>query len=142
MGMTLWIHTLEDRDYSRDSDDYSLMYRFAEQLDALCESAHVRKLTDYFDFTDLEYSYREEDSEEPDLDPETELPYGIDEMHWCNATDGMMTLTALHDRVNADALEGLATDEKQGLREELTSCIAILQRLVSRESSFPLAIVA
>lgn len=39
MGMTLWIHTLEERNYSKDSDDYSLMYRFAEHLDALCESA-------------------------------------------------------------------------------------------------------
>ena len=146
MGMTLWIHTLEDRNYVKDSDDYSLMYKFSETLDALCESAKVQKLTDYFDFTDLEYNYGEGDFEgdddaEPMLDPETELAYGIDDMHWFGASEGLATLTALRDCVNAGSFEGLTEGQREGLLEELAACIAILQGPASRSGKFHLSVV-
>jgi hypothetical protein len=104
MGMTLWIHTLEDRDYSKDSDDHSLMHDLADQLDEVCEQLNVQKITEFFDFTDLEYSYSEEadaddeDNEdelendlEAEIDPETDLEYGIDDMQWFDATRGLTT---------------------------------------------------
>lgn len=146
MGMTLWIHTLEERNYSKDSDDYSLMYRFAEHLDALCESAGVQKLTDFFDFTDLEYRYDEDDSEDDDaaestLDPETALAYGIDDMCWFDASEGLATLTALRDGVNAGVVENLTENQKDGLLEELAGCIAILEGPASRSGRFHWSVV-
>ncbi len=147
MGMTLWIHTLEDRNYSKDSDDHSLMYDFSEKFDALCESARVHKLSDFLDFTDLEYNYGGEDSaddeddEESDIDPETGLGYGIDDMCWFDASDGLATLTALHDHINAGALEDLTEEERDGLLEELADCISILQGPASRGGKFHLTVV-
>ena len=73
MGMTLWIHTLNDRDFSKDSDDHSLMHEHADALDAVCEAAGARKLSDYFDFTDLEYNYGEDADEEDDETGESEV---------------------------------------------------------------------
>lgn len=146
MGMTLWLHTLEDRNYSKDSDDYSLLYRFSEKLDALCENAGVHKLSDYFDFTDLEHEFSqddlEDDDDEPALDPETGWAYGIDDMNWFDAAEGSATLTILRDGIAADALEGLAEDEKQGLLEELTDCLAILQGPAARSGKFHLSVVS
>jgi hypothetical protein len=147
MGMTLWIHTLEDRNYSKDSDDYSLMYDFSEKFDALCETARVRKLSEFLDFTDLEYNYSsddsadDEDDEEPKLDPETGLGYGIDDMSWFNASDGLATLTMLRNQVNAGALEELTEGQRGGLLEELADCISILEGTASRSGQFHLSVV-
>jgi hypothetical protein len=144
MGMTLWIDTLEDRNYSRDSDDHSLMHAFSEKLDGLCEIAGMQKLSDFFDFTGLEYDYDDADSDdddEPDVDPETELAYGIDDMSWFDASEGLATLTMLHDRVNAGALDGLSADQRGGLLEELADCILVLQGPASRSGKFHLSVV-
>lgn len=146
MGMTLWIHTLEGRDYSKESDDHSLMHRLSDELDALCTSANIRQLTDYFDYTDLEYSYGGDDLEndgdtETLLDPETGLAYGIDDMRWFDAADGLATLAILRDRVNAGALANLTKDETEYLLEELTNCISILQGPASRSGKFHLSVV-
>jgi hypothetical protein len=159
MGMTLWIHTVEDRTCSKDSDDHSLMHDFSEKLDVLCENAKLRKLSDFLDFTDLEYNYSsagsaddeddeddeddkdDEDDEEPKLDPETGFGYGIDDMDWFNASDGLATLTALRNHVNAGALEELTEDERDGLLEELADCISILEGPASRGGKFHLAVV-
>jgi len=29
MGMTFWIHVLEGREYSKDGDDHTLMYKYS-----------------------------------------------------------------------------------------------------------------
>lgn len=147
MGMTLWIHTLEDRNYSKDSDDHSLMYSFSEKLDVLCESARVHKLSDFLDFTDLEYSYSGEDSaddedgEESNIDPETGFGYGIDDMCWFDASDGLATLTTLRDHINAGVLEDLTGEARDRLLEELADCISILQGPASRCGKFHLTVV-
>ena len=110
MGMTLWIHVLEGREYSKDSDDHTLMYRHAESLDALCEEAGVRKFSEFFDFTDLEYSYAEEDDDsgaEPPVDPETGLGYGIEDMTWFEATEGRSSMQVLRERIAAGSVPEL-----------------------------------
>jgi hypothetical protein len=151
MGMTLWLHTLEDREYSQDSDDHSLMHTHADALDALCDSAHVRKLSDYFDFTDMELNYGEdadpdddegdEESAEPALDPETGYAYGIDDMNWFEAAEGLATLQALHDAVAAGAIEELDDDDRDALIEELDDCIAAVADTATRSGKFHLAVV-
>lgn len=154
MGMTLWIHTLEDRDYSKDSDDHSLMHDLADQLDEVCEQLNVQKITEFFDFTDLEYSYTEEtDSDDEDnedelendldaeIDPETDLEYGIDDMQWFDAARGLNTLTALHEHIKANSLPDLSEDEENDLLDELEDCIAKLEDTAPRGGKFHLAVV-
>lgn len=47
MSMTLWLHTLHDRDMSRESDDHTLMHELSDQLDALCERLGVARLSSF-----------------------------------------------------------------------------------------------
>lgn len=156
MGMTLWIHTLEDREYSKDSDDHSLMHDLADQLDTVCEELNVQKITEFFDYTDMEYSYNEEfnenkdddDDEEEDeveydgeLDPETDLEYGIDDMQWFDATRGLATLTALREHIKANSLNGLSDDEENDLLDELEDCITKLEETAPRAGKFHLSVV-
>ena len=84
MGMTIWMHTLEGRDYSKDSDDHTSMCRYSDELDTLSEQLKVKKLSAFFDYTDQELNSRDDadddDEDELGADPETGLAYGIDDM--------------------------------------------------------------
>lgn len=143
MGMTLWIHTLEERNYLKDSDDHSLMLEHAEALDALCDELGVRKLSDYMDYTEQEFNEVEldDDDEDPQIDPETDLPYGIDDMTWFDAADGLAALQAVRAGVANEGLAGLEDGELEGLLEELDDCIAVLEGPASRGGRFHLAMI-
>ncbi len=147
MGMTFWIHTLEERSYSKDSDDHSLMLRNADALDALCDAAGVRKLSEFIDFTDQLYLYDEAGDEhaeldaEPELDPETELIYGIDDMAWFPAAEGLATLTALRQGLERSVPPEVDAAELAGLIAELDDCIAVVSGPAARDGKFHLALV-
>jgi len=156
MGMTLWIHTLEDRNYSKDSDDHSLMNRHRDALDALCEDAGVRKLSDFVDYTDQEYNFSDFDDDDdpaeddpedddayadPEFDPETDLPYGIDDMTWYSAAEGLASLRAVRDTLEGEGLEGADAEEVDGLKEEIDDCISVLEGPAARGGKFHLALI-
>ena len=157
MGMTLWLHTLEERNYSRDSDDYSLLHRYSDELDEACTQIGVPMLSSFFDSTDLEYNYADEDDEdehdEPDLDdarekeagpaldPETGLAYGIEDMEWFAIADGLKTLSKLRTHLESGGLSQLTPDHRSGLIDELNSCIGILEKSARRGGKFHLAII-
>src|SRR5688500_5562338 len=121
MGMTLWIHTLQGRNMSKESDDHSMMHEHAEALDKVCKQLGVPLLSSFFDTTDLEHSFPdgddEDELEEPQIDPETELAYGIDDMKWFDAGQGIKTLRALHTHVKDKEVARLDAEEKQMLLE-------------------------
>jgi hypothetical protein len=143
MGSTLWIHTLEERNYLKDSDDHSLMLEHAEALDALCDELGVRKLSEFMDYTEQEFNEvdLDDDDEEPPLDPETDLAYGIDDMTWFDAAEGLAALQAVRAGVAGEGLGGLEDGEVEGLLEELDDCIAVLEGPASRGGRFHLALV-
>lgn len=133
MGMTLWLHTLEDRKMSQDCDDHSLMQREADALDALCDTLGLARLSSFFDSTDFEYclddEFDDDGGEDGAPDPETGLPYGIDDMAWFAAAEGLVTLAGLREAV-ADPAHGRFDDEtRAGLIEELDDCLARLRAL-------------
>jgi hypothetical protein len=143
MGMTLWIHTLEDREYSKDSDDHSMMHTHADALDALCDAANVRKLSDFFDFTGLEAGFvdDDDDGDGPDIDEETGYAWGIDDMQWFASDEGLVTLHRLRDDIAAGVMEDLDDDDTDALLEELDDCIAILEDTAARGGKFHLSVV-
>ena len=158
MSMTLWIHTLQDRDMSRDSDDHTMMHDRADDLDALCERLGVSRLSSFFDMTDLDYNFtrdleaagEEEGDDDPDeddgagVDPETGYAYGIDDMQWFDAGTGLATLEALRaallDDEIADAMD-FGDAERDVLLDELEDCITHLREPAGASGRFHLAVL-
>jgi hypothetical protein len=156
MGMTLWIHTLQDRDMSHESDDHSLMHDLADEVDVICERLGVAKLSGFFDSTDLQYNQGDgepegedlddepEDEAEPVIDPETGYAYGIDEMQWFDAVAGLATLEALRDEIEAASASGepeFGEEEQDLLLDEIDDCIARLREPAANGGRFHLALV-
>jgi hypothetical protein len=142
MGMTLWIHTLEDRNYLRDSADHSLMNWHLDYLDALCTEAQVQKLSEYIDYTDQQFNYNDfDDDNESELDLETGLAYGINDMTWFNAADGLVSLQAVRARVAVNGLVGVDAGTFEKFLEELDDCISVIHGSASRGGKFHLSLV-
>jgi hypothetical protein len=143
MSMALWVHTLEGRQLTSHEDDHILMQKFTPALDAICTKIKVPLLSSFCDYTDAKANMSEDidESEEEKLDPETGWPYGIDDMTWFPAVDGLSTLTALRACLAAGDADGIAVDKMTRLIAELDSCIAKLTGPASRGARFHLALV-
>jgi hypothetical protein len=146
MGMTLWLHTLEDREFSKESDDHSLMHEHSDSLDELCDVGKVRKLSDFFDFTDIEYNLGDDFDDDADdlemaIDPETGYGYGIDDMQWFAADEGLATLQKLREQVAAAAMTELDVDDRHAMLEELDDCLKRLAVTAERGGKFHLAVI-
>jgi hypothetical protein len=146
MGMTLWITTLSDRQLSGESDDLSLMYDLAEALDEICNRAQKTPLSAFFDTTDLEYNLCDESDDDdghdeaPKRDPETGLAYGIDDMKWFAAADGISTLSALRTQLASGCNLDIEAEDRTVLLEEIDFCITKLSELPN-PGKFHLAVV-
>lgn len=140
MGMTLWIHTLQGREMSDNSDDHSVTYRLADQLDAICEEIGIPKLSSFFDSTDLELNMSDDVDDEQEPDPETGYAYGIDDMQWFDAAEGLSVIRKLRAHLESSTLE-VDEEEKSMLIEELDDFIAQLEVPASNGGKFNLPIL-
>jgi hypothetical protein len=140
MAMTIWIHTLEERKYSSFDEDHTQMNRHSDALDDLCRAAGVPTLSDFMDYTDLEYSMSEDDEDEV-VDPETGLGYGIDDMAWYDAAKGLLTLKVLRDQLAGEGHGGLDAELAAQLIEELDHCMSVLEGPAARGAKFHLAVI-
>jgi hypothetical protein len=144
MGMTLWIHTLEGRHMSTGSEDHTLMYRFFDDLDSLCDKLGVAKISSFFDSNDLELCMREDDDEtdeDPEVGSETENSYEIDDMIWFDAASGLDTFETLRAAIAENELPNLDEENKSWLLEELDDCISKLKDPAERGGKFNLPII-
>ena len=154
MSMTLWLHTRQEREMTRDSEDHDLMHTLADDLDFLCDRLGVARLSAFFDLTDMEYNFDhggasitsarvDDDDEINTLDPETGYAYGIDDMRWFDAASGLATMQALREEIDfSDGLELHLDEEKQDLLlDELDDCIARLREPAAKGGLFHLAVL-
>jgi hypothetical protein len=58
MGNTIWVE-VHGRPLNETADDGSTMHRLMDNLDALAAKLHVRKLSDFYDYSELEETYRD-----------------------------------------------------------------------------------
>ena len=158
MGMTLWIRTLEGSRVRRDSDDHSWMHRLSDELDQLCADAEVSRLSDFFDFSDLDRNRsgefvedfalagfdedEEDDLEEPELDEDDgEQDADLLSLAWFDAEQGLDTLGALLAAVKSGSLSDLSDRQLGDLIEELENCIKVLEDSATRGGKFHLAVI-
>jgi hypothetical protein len=143
--MTYWIHTLDGRNMSKESDDHSLMHRLSEELDVECDALSVQRLSAFADFTDLELCMNEDDNDDSDLEPvldeETGYAYGIDDMQWYAISPGLACLETLRKHVADGWNPDLDEDDRAVLVEEFDDCIAKLRAVPSETGKFHLAVI-
>lgn len=136
------MHTLQDRRCDMESDDYTALYNIAPALDVACEDLGVRRLTEFFDYTDQQRAYSlDEVPEDEQLDPETGLAYGIEDMAWFDAGEGVATMTALRERLRQAAVAGVDANLAGYAVDELDQCLARLETVVTVAGKFHLAVI-
>jgi hypothetical protein len=148
MGMTYWIHTLNDRVMTKDSNDNTMIYRLSDELDIACDELGIAKISSFADYTDLEFNMSDEDEDEDEdedleleLDAETGYAYGIDDMLWFNVADGIEILEKLCRYVTDGWKYELHEETKKELIEELDYCIEKLKSIPHETGKFHLAVI-
>lgn len=141
MGMTWRLHVLNGRVIESDGSDCSWMYRLSGYLDGCCRKLHLPPLTSFQDHTDLEANLSEDDGEaEPDA--ETGWSYGIDDMQWFEAADGLRVLEGVADHLDGlEAIPGIPAGRQDELFEELNGCIKLLEPAAENGGKFHLAVL-
>jgi hypothetical protein len=135
MGMTLWIELLEEGEISRESADHTLMHDHAERLDDLCEELDVEKLSGFFDWSELEVGFDDDEESRDESGP----GFDEEEREWFSPRAGLVTLRAMIgglERGEAPQLD----EVRDGLLDELENCTAVLESAPPR-ARFHLAVV-
>jgi hypothetical protein len=128
MSDTIWFlregHTEDGDDY-----DHTLMLNASEQLDALAESLGVQKLSDFHDYSDLEFNVSEEELDEEWI---------TENSQWHDPAPALESVTTL--LANLDRLE-IPEEDRQPLQEELEDCHQKLRNAVADGEKFHFCIV-
>lgn len=142
MGMTVWVHILNGRKIEGNQNDCSWMAQLAEPLDTICEQRGVAKLSGYFDYTDLNYNMGEGGDPDVGPDPETGWAWGIDDMSWFPAGEGLHTVRELSTAVaEAGSIGKLPTSRKGELLAELEDCAQQLAAAAALGQQFHLTVL-
>jgi hypothetical protein len=134
VGDTIWVRRKSrvGTDDSGDDFDHSLFCRLSEELDALAGEIGVRKLSDFFDFTDYQFNLSDEDL------PESWIQ---ENEKWFHPADALPSLGKLLDRLRASAAQGIPDDMRSDLIEELEDCLAKVQAADRDKDEFHFCIV-
>lgn len=116
MSDTIWVRRKSrvGTNDSGDDFDHSFFCRSADELDALAESLGLRKLSEFFDMTDVEYNMSEDEL------PETWI---AENEKWFVPRDALPTLTKLVEQLKAGAVKGIKENVRPELLEELEDCL-------------------
>jgi hypothetical protein len=151
MGHTIWVE-VRGRPLKETADDSSIMHRLMDSLDELAGRLGLRKLSDFYDSSELEAAYgdfdddAEDDSdEEPAAEPT--LEEGQSKGDWFDSATGLDSVRRIRERLTEqfDDLgfkpEPSTTHWPKQLMEELERTERILTDAASRNQSFRLLIV-
>lgn len=132
MGHTVWFRVEEKRSKLNSDDDHSIMEKLCDDLDKLCKKLKVKKLTEYFDYSELAAEYAEVDEE---LEPD-----------WHDPAAGLSTISALLDHLAKDPKKFAFKDESKShwrgmLLKELQDCRRRLEKAAAEEVRFNLKVV-
>lgn len=160
MGHTIWVE-VHGRPLKETADDSSIMHRLMDNLDALANKLGVQKLSDFYDYSELEEAYgdwaddaeddadngdAEEDHEE-DLGREPTLEERQAKGEWFDSAQGLDSIRKLRQHL-ADRFGDLGFTPDQSsahwpelLMDELEHTEKILTEATSRGRRFRLLIV-
>lgn len=155
MGHTIWVE-VHGRPVNETAEDCSTMHRLMDNLDALAGKLGVRKLSDFYDYSELEEAYGDsgddvsDDSEDDNEEQNTSEPT-LEERQskgdWFDPAAGLESVRKLRERLAArfDDL-GFKPDRSKGhwpkqLMDELGHTEQVLSDATARGQRFRLLIV-
>lgn len=148
MGMTLWVETLIDGEYARDSDDHSFMLQYADELDSACHDQGFTPLSQFFDYSEIENAFADEfddfdeaDEMEDTAESASQTPESVLEMNWSSAKIGLETFEFLLEAIKNEEIESLDEGYLDELIEELESAMLKLKPALAANGLFHLAVI-
>ncbi|MES2820211.1 MAG: hypothetical protein V4812_14635 [Pseudomonadota bacterium] len=134
MSDTIWVRRKSrvGTDESGDDFDHSLFCKLSEELDSLAESIGVRPLSDFFDTTDLQYNFSEEDL------PETWI---AENEKWFSPADALPALRKVIERLKSGEVKGVKEKVRADLVEELEDCLEKVTQAEHENDQFHFCIV-
>jgi hypothetical protein len=147
MGHTIWVDV---RGRAKDDplQDNSIMLRLQSQLDDLSTKLNVVKLSEFYDYSELETTYGDFDCEGDETeDGNLTVEDGQDEGAWFNPGPALTAVRAIHDHLVKHPEElGFEADPSQShwpgdLMEELAYCQSVLEEAAKRRQEFRFLVV-
>ena len=134
MSDTIWVRRKSQvgTDDSGDDFDHSLFCKASQALDGLAESLGVRKLSDFFDTTDLQFNMSDEDL------PETWI---VENEKWFAPSDALPALARIVERLKSGEAKGVKEKIRAELIEELEDCLAKVKAAEQGNDQFHFCIV-
>jgi hypothetical protein len=154
MGHTIWVE-VQGRALKETADDSSTMHHLMDNLDALAGKLRVRKLSDFYDYSELEEAYadlvEDDAAASSEIQEEVAKEPTLEERQakgdWFDAGEGLSSIRMLRQHL-AEHFEDLefTPDEStphwpKQLMDELERSEEILQEAAARGRKFRLLIV-
>ena len=136
--------TLEQRHFLLHNATLQPLAEHMNGLDVLCKTLGVTPLSRFVDLTALEFQEAAslvpaEEATPLPLDPETGLPWSIEDMAWYPISTGMTTLEALSGHLQRNRPREVSGANHRQLLDALTFCEDQLRPLESEGAQFHLA---
>lgn len=139
----LRLATLEQRHFQLHSTPLQQLAEHMNGLDTLCKTLGVTALSRFVDVTALEFSAASDllpaEDTPPQPEPETGLPWSIEDMAWFPISTGMITLEALSGHLQRNRPREVSGANHAQLLDALAFCETQLRPLESEGAQFHLA---
>ncbi|EZQ20315.1 hypothetical protein CF98_01950 [Halopseudomonas bauzanensis] len=142
MSAVLRLATLDQRHFQLHSTVLPQLAEHLQGLDALCRTLGVTPLSQFVDLTALEFQEAAQllkDTTPPQQDPETGLPWSIEDMAWYPISTGMTTLEALSGHLQRNRPREVSSANQRQLLEALLFCESCLRPMEAEGAQFHLA---
>lgn len=144
MSAVLRLATLDQRHFQLHPTVLQQLLEYIDGLDALCKTLGVAPLSEFVDITALEFSDASKlvspaNDGAAKTDPETGLPWSIEDMDWFPASNGMITLEALIAHLQRNRPREVSGANRSHLLAALEFCEQQLGPLEAEGGQFHLA---
>lgn len=151
MGHTIWVET-HGRPIEETADDSSTMHRLMDKLDALADQLNVQKLSEFYDYSELETAYGDCGDDDLDIKGKTDpIEPTLEERQakglWFDSQAGLASTRTLRQHLT-DHFDDLAFTHDtstshwpEQLMAELTHTEDVLDEAVKNGRQFRLLIV-
>ena len=131
LGNTIWF-LRKSKLGDADNVDLSLFYNFADILDGIADKLEVAKLSEFFDFTDLEFNLSDEEL------PESWIS---ENQKWFSPQAALTSICSILKHLKIGKIEEIPERSRLELIEELEDCLTQLEIAIAEADDFQFCIV-